>query len=389
MHSVPTVLLAMDKTRAASTKILRGIAAYLRHNGPWKIHTAPPFYQQTAKHQNPLQLSGHHIDGIITHITEDPQVRKILASNLPAVVIPIKKYVPELSNITEQWAQTAKMAADHLLGLGLKHFAFYSGSDDLLWSSQRRKHFCAVIQKAGFEVSTYLSPSPIAANSWDTQMPLLVDWLNALPKPIGILAWNDERGQDLIDGCIAANIRVPDEVAVLGMDNDELVCDLSPVPLSSIVFNHEKVGYEAASLLHKMIKQKKIIRRDLPIQPLYIVTRRSTDILKIDDDDLAAAIKFIRDNTGRNLTVKEVVDHLCVSQRTLQKKFRKFQARPLHDEIRFHRVERICRMLEETNLSVSQIAAMLDFSEVSDLNRCFKKIKSLTPLAYRKKYARL
>jgi LacI family transcriptional regulator len=389
MHSVPTVLLAMDKTRAASIKILRGIAAYLRLNGPWKIHTTPPFYQQTGNPQHPLQLIVEHMDGIITYITEDVQVHKIIASRIPAVVIPLKKCTPKLSNITEHWSQTAKIAADHLLGLGLKHFAFYAGSDDLLWASERRKHFCSAIRKAGFDVCIYLSPSPSASRSWDNQMSVLVDWLTALPKPIGILAWNDECGQDLIDGCIAANIRVPDEVAVLGMDNDELVCDLSPVPLSSIVFNHEKVGYEAASLLHEMIKQKKTIRRDIPIQPLYIVTRRSTDILKIDDDDLAVAIKFIRDNTGRNLTVKEVVDHLCVSQRTLQKKFRKFQVRPLHDEIRFHRIERVCRMLEETNLSVSQIAAVLDFSEVSDLNRCFKKIKRLTPLAYRKKYARL
>lgn len=388
MPSVPTILLTLDKSRAASTKILHGIAAYSRHHGPWKIYTTPPFYQQTDKHLDLLKIPYDSIDGIITHITDDSQIRKICAANLPAVVVPMKRSVPEFSNITENWTQTGKLAADYLLGLGLKHFAFYSGPDSFLWSIKRGKSFGSRIRKAGFKVHNYRLPVTKGVDAWDGEISYLIRWLKSLPKPVGIVAWNDERGQNIIDACIAANIRVPDEIAILGMDNDELVCDLCPVPLSSIVFNHERVGYEAAALLHQMIKQK-IIRNNIHLKPLYVAARKSTDIMQIEDEDIADAIKFIKDNAGRNLTVREVVNQLSISQRTIQKKFRKYRNRPLHDEIRFRRVERVCRMLEETNLSVSEIANTLDFSEVSDLNRCFRKMKGSTPLAYRKKYGRI
>lgn len=389
MSVVPAILLALDKSRVANTKILRGIAAYSRYHGPWKIYTAPPFYQRTDPRQNAMEIPYAKMDGIITHITDSSQVKKIRSANLPAVVIPMKQNIPEFSTITEDWKQTAKMAADYLLDLGLKHFGFYSGPDNLLWSLNRKMSFGDRVRKVGYKVDYYHPAAAPEKDAWNSEISSLTHWLQSLPKPVGIVAWNDERGQNIIDACVAASIRVPDEVAILGMDNDELVCDLCPVPLSSIVFNHEKVGYEAAALLHRMIKQKKIIRNNIYLRPLYVAGRKSTDIMQIDDQDVVKAIQYIQDNTGQNLTVKEVVDQLSVSQRTIQKKFKKIRNRSLHDEIRSQRVERVCRMLEETNLSVSEIANMLDFSEVSDLNRCFRKIKGSAPLVYRRKYGRV
>jgi LacI family transcriptional regulator len=389
MPSVPAVLLTLEKSRACDIKMLHGIAAYSRHHGPWKIYTTPPSFEQHDKSCNLIEMPYDKIDGIITHIADNAQVKKIRAANLPAVVIPIKRNVSGIPNITENWMQTAEVAFKYLSDLGLKHFAFYSGPEDFLWSFKREKSFCARVRKAGFKAHNYSLPAAIKNCAWDNKISYLINWLKSLPKPIGVVTWNDERGQNIIDACMAANIQVPDEVAVLGMDNDELICDLCPIPLSSIVFNHEKVGYEAAALLHQMIKQKKIIRKNIFHRALYVVARKSTDIKQIEDKEIVRILKFIKENTGRNLTVKEVVSQLSISQRTIQKKFKKIRNRSLHDEIRFQRIERVCRMLEETNLLVSEIAVMLNFSEVSDLNRCFRKMKSSTPLAYRRKYGHI
>ncbi len=376
------IFLGLDEARIASRKILRGISNYSKNNGPWRIFFQPPFYKMHNKINNLKIPNG--VDGIITYVTDTRQVETLKKTNLPVVVIPLKKLVTGLPNITENSDKAVSMAMDYFLSLGLENFAYFSGVKDWYWSVQRANSFCNNLKTAGYNVYCYKPPKAKYLQVWDKELPYVAKWLRSLPKPIGILAWNDERGRDIIEACVAEDIAVPDEVAVLGMDNDELVCDLSLVPLSSISFNHENIGYEAASLLHTMMKEKRIICKNLSIEALHIIPRESTDILKIKDKDVVAAIKYIRANTNRFLQVKEVADYLSISSRTLQKKFKKYRNHSLHYEIMQHRIERVCKLLEQTNMMLYQIANRLGFSEVSALSRSFKKIKGMSPLRYRK-----
>jgi LacI family transcriptional regulator len=203
------------------------------------------------------------------------------------------------------------------------------------------------------------------------------------------MACNDDRGQYVLEACQIAGLRVPDDVAVIGVDNDDLICDLTVPPLSSIALNHEKAGYQAAQLLDEMMAGKKVDSKTIiPLESSHIVIRQSTDVLAIEDHELAEAVRFIRGHSREAIQVSDVVESVAVSRRVLERRFREVLKRSVHDEIARARVEHACRMLVETNLSVSQIAQHLGYPSDKHIARHFRKEKGMTPRQYRKKFGR-
>ena len=207
-----------------------------------------------------------------------------------------------------------------------------------------------------------------------------------MPKPVGLMACNDDLSREVAQACIMAGLRVPDEVAILGVDNDELVCNLTLPPLTSILLNHEIIGYEAGKQLDRLMSGKKASEHTLFVKPIHIEKRQSTNILAIKDEDVVSAIRFIRNNSDRQISVVDVVNETTLSTRVLQSRFRKILDRSIHEEIRRVRIERFCKMLLETNLSIYQIAMDLDFRDVNHVARAFRKEKGMTPLRYRNKF---
>jgi len=182
---------------------------------------------------------------------------------------------------------------------------------------------------------------------------------------------------------------VPDEVAVIGVDNDELICDLTTPPLSSIALNHEKAGYRAAQLLDKMMAGKRVDSKSIiSLEASHVVTRQSTDVLAIDDQEVAKALRFIHQHSNEAIQVSDVADIVTVSRRVLECRFREVLNRSVHDEIRRARVERASRMLVATDLTVSQIVLRLGYPSDKHTTRQFRKEKGMTPLQYRKKFGR-
>jgi LacI family transcriptional regulator len=275
------------------------------------------------------------------------------------------------------------MASKHLLEKGLKNFAF-CGFDDYEWSKERGLYFNKFIAEAGHKTHIYLLPKKMKKNDWENEQQHVSEWVKALPKPVGIFTCNDDRGQHILEVCKMVNLKVPEDVAVIGVDNDPMVCDIGDPPLTSIALNAESAGYEAAKLMDDLINGKKVSEKQILVSPSHVVQRQSTDILAADDPEVGAAISYIKNNAKNKIFVKDVVKVTNMSRRTLEKKFRKTIHRSIYDEIRQVRVEWISKLLMETDLPISQITSLFNFTDVEHISRYFKKEKGVGLREFRK-----
>jgi LacI family transcriptional regulator len=298
------------------------------------------------------------------------------------IVVPIREFIEAVPNIFDEKGTIGKMAADYLLDLGFRHFA-YCGFENICWSQDRCEGFCRALQKAGYQVVVYPEPPGSAALSWEKESAFMIQWLRSLPKPVGVMACNDERGQLVIDACSHAGLLVPEQVAVIGVDNDDLICELAEIPLSSIAMNFEKVGYEIASLLDQMMSGKSIEEHQFILRPTHVVARQSTDVVAIEDQDVAEAVRFIRNHAQEPIHVVDVMNVVPLARRTLEMKFRKILGRTIYEEITRVRMDHVSRMLTETDLSISQIAQSMEYTNLSPIWRSFRKEKGMTPMEYR------
>jgi LacI family transcriptional regulator len=279
------------------------------------------------------------------------------------------------------------MAAEHLLERGLRHFA-YSGFKNTPWSELRGEMFARKIETAGFSVATYAAPAHPDRHSWKKELQRMAEWLRSLPRPLGLMACNDDNGQHVIEACKIAGLRVPDEISVLGTDNDELVCELSDPPLSSIALNFRRAGYESAQLLDQLMRGRRSSGGTILVPATGVVTRQSTEIWAVEDVAVSKALRFINDHASELLHVDRVARAAGVSRRVLEKRFRARLNRSVLHQIRRARVDRICHLLGETNQSISQIALSLGYSGVEHIARYFRAEKKMTPLNYRRLYGR-
>ncbi|MBA7667406.1 Xylose operon regulatory protein [subsurface metagenome] len=323
-------------------------------------------------------------DGIIMVEQEKPE--EITAIGLPTIASPyIRERIQGVPNIIGDTVGMGKMAAEHLLNRGFRHFA-YCGFEDMFGARSRGESFCKRIAEAGFESHLYKQPKSQVKRSWENEQNFMADWLKLLPKPVGLMTCTDDRSQDVIEACKIAGMHVPEQVAIIGVDNDELVCELSTPPLSSIALNTERSGYEAAELLDKLMAGKKMPNQNIIVQPTHIVTRQSTDIFAMEDQEVANAVRFIRQHAKEIIQVSDVVGATTVSRRALERRFRRILNRSVLNEIKRVRTDQVACMLVETNLSISQIALALGYAGVENIARYFRQEKGMSLLDYRKQY---
>jgi LacI family transcriptional regulator len=198
------------------------------------------------------------------------------------------------------------------------------------------------------------------------------------------MACNDDRGRHVIEACKMANVKIPYEVVVLGVDNDELFCELSDPPLSSIARDTEAAGFEAASVLDDLMSGNKTECSRIIVHPTHVVARVSSDVLAIEDPEVAKALSFIQEHSRRHIQVDEVPDAIAMSRRNLHHRFVKTLGRTVYEEIRRFRVDMVVQMLLETDMTIAQIAYELGWSSEKHIARQFRAIKGVTPLAFRK-----
>lgn len=380
------VILLIDTNRAYERGLIKGILKYSRLHGPWTLLRRTPVASGGQPQVTLSELKSWNADGIIWREAASPIRFEDL--DIPMVYASGVKVSDKGPNILTNDLAIGRMAAEHLMELKLRHFAFYGIGSWFHWTPGRKSGFTERVREAGYNVSVYELSRKTAALPRKEQQERLQDWLVSLPRPFGLMICTDDCGIDCFDACRAAGIDIPDDAAVIGVGNDELVCDFVDPPLSSITWNIEQTGYEAAEVLANMMQNgpKKNIH-DVSADPLHVVKRMSTDTLAIKDRNIAAAVQFVKDHASHNIHVNDVLKVVPVSRRVLYRRFKEVLGRSIYEEIKRARIDRAARMLLETNLSITEIAVKLGYDDSKNFSRTFRNQKSITPLKYRTKFA--
>jgi LacI family transcriptional regulator len=385
MRNHRKIILMLDSSRGADRGIIQGIIEYSQMHRHWS------FYQYSPIFRTPPFVKGHvhsalerlkklDADGIIGYLPSEPHLLKtILTTGFPTIAIPISNPIDGLVNILQDEA-VGTAGAEHLLDQGFKHFAFCGTAD--YWSRVRQQSFVKKISHAGYAVQVY--PLSKEYKKRESELLRLAHWLEKLPKPVAVMASNDERSADIVEACHLKTVSIPDQVAILGVDNDEMICHLSTPALSSVILNLKQVGYDAAEVLDALMAGKKRPQKKIYFRPAGVAARQSTDILAMEDKDVACAVRFIRNNAGRDIHVGDVLAQSTVSIRSLQQRFRDRLKRSIHHEIRRTRIRQFAESLRNTDHTIQKIAYDLGFGDVNHIARLFRKELGITPIEYRK-----
>jgi LacI family transcriptional regulator len=371
------IVLLVETSREFGRQLIMGIARYSRLNGPWSFYKEQIGLKSSIPH-----LTRWRPDGII--MRDSLLTQELLKLKIPTILAIHDSSNPKhLPVIKTDSPSIAKMASDHLIQKGFRNFAF-CGFDNYDWSDGRKKYFDQFNDEAGYQTHVYSSPKGNKINDWENEQRRIIEWIKTLPKPVGMLTCNDDQGQRILEVCKLTGFRVPDDVAVIGVDNDPMICEIADPPLSSVALNVESAGYETAKLLDELINNRKLEGRQITVSPTHVVQRQSTDILAVNDPEVASAIRFIKENARNKILVNDVVKTTRVGRRTLEQRFQKTIHRSVYDEIRQNRVEWISRLLIETNLPISHITSLFNFTDVEHISRYFKKEKGIGLREFRK-----
>ena len=305
----------------------------------------------------------------------------IVECGLPVVDLSAENLIPDIPWVETDDHAISNLAVDHLIECGFKSFGFVETPYN--WSKWRGIHFEEKLIEKGFQCHC-LNIGRKSNLSWEEEQKKIESWLKELPKPIGIFASYDLMGRQIIESCNKLGFMVPEEIAVLGVDNDPFICELCSPPLSSIIPNTQKTGYIAASLLEKLMYKDEIEKLEYRIKPLGIQNRRSTDTIAIDDQYISKAIHYIYENAQSGvINIKDVLSMVPMSRRVFEKTFEKTVGRTPYKEMQRIRVNRIKELLLDTDLTLMDIAERAGFEHVSYMSYLFKRETGITPVQYR------
>lgn len=377
--------LIYDARTVYDVKVMTGVAAYLQEGADWTVCIE----ENALKDQRLPDLRAWRGDGIIANF-DDPRVASaVMGSRLPVVAYGSDygwfKSTPRIPYFVTNNEAIAHLGADYLRDRGFVRFAYcgYPRAPATIWAQDREHAFAGRVRDWGFPCWIYRGRHKTVRKYHAFQLSLAA-WLKALPKPIGLLAANDSRARQVLDVCRAAGVRVPEEVAVLGIDNDEMVCQLSSPLLSSIEQGAGQIGHGAAALLDRIMSGRRPRQSCFAIDPVGVVERLSTDVLAIEDPTVAQAVAFISDHARDGIKARDVVDAVGLPRYRLDAAFRMKRGRSLYAEILHVRLEHARRLISSTSLPLKQIAGAVGFRSVQHMSGLFRTAFHHPPAAYRK-----
>jgi LacI family transcriptional regulator len=378
-HRNPHILLLIETSRAFGREIVEGIARYALENGPWTIQ----FEDRTLDSLPPAWLKEWRGEGIIARTVDIKMARMLWATKLPLVEL---YGDPRINTARVTWDNDAlgRMAIEHFLNCGLRRFAYFTYGESW-WTVKHYAAFRKLLEEQGFDSSSYTPPrSRRKMPVWhESQIPGIIQWLASLPRPIGIYTAGDLNAVRLIHICRELDIAVPEEMAILGVGNDAVICETVHPTLSSIDLNARRVGYEAAQLLDGMMAGKH--PKDIVhIPPSHVAVRQSTDLMVIDDADVIRATRFIRECACRGIDVSRVTDEVGLSRSALERRFLHYLGRTPKAEIMRIRIEHAKMLLAQTDKTSESIALRSGFSSLAYFTRAFHREVGMTPYAYRR-----
>ena len=383
---LPRVALLIESSRNYGRGVLRGIARYAHTNGPWSCFT-----QERELHSGiPEWLRTWKGDGIIARIEDQRTARALLKLGYPVVDVLGNARFPRIPFFDTDAKAVARLAGDFFMHAGFHHYA-YCGYKGIPFSDRREAMFGQYLADHGHELSVFSPRTSLRGRTHIQAIEqsglgaeaAIAAWLRKQPRPLALFACNDIRAQQVLNACREHKIRVPEEVAVMGVDNDDVLCSLCEPQLSSIEPDTDRLGYEAAALLDQMMEGADLATNLVQIPPARIVERASTDVVAIEDPITVSAVRFIRDHVGEGIAVKDVMAHVKRSRTDLEQRFRLWLKGSVRSEILRRRMDRVCALLQQTNLGLEEIARRAGYSSAAHLCRLFQNHFKQSPTEFR------
>lgn len=384
----PRVAVLLESSHGVSRNMIRGIIEYVRLYGPWGIDIV----SGGAGDQRLPDRKFWKGDGIIGRIPNSAVADEVVATKLPTVVIdPVDEFLDPAHPLSTKHSvrcdspTVGRVAAEYFMNRKYEHFAFVGEPTNINWSRSRRQAFAAGLDEFGYYCHAYPGPGrkPV---EWDIERKKMVAWLKRLPIPIALFAANDQRARQVLDACMAASLSVPYQVAVLGVNNDHLICETTLPTLSSISLESRKAGFEAARILDRLMRRERFKPHPIFFKPGEIVSRDSTGAVRVEDKAVMRILEFIRMNGGRNIRVADVAHHLGTSRQWAERAFKKVIGRSIMDEIKMVRMRTIRGLVVQTDLEFQEIAAHCGFECANHLGIIFKNEYGMTMGEFRQRH---
>jgi len=387
LNKMPQVAVLLPTSVKVCRDMRRGVLQYVYRHGPWGLH----ILEGREGEQKLVRMREWGCTGIIGRLYTPELAKAALAAHVPLVIMdpPPKLLSPgqplaRNSLVRSDTAAVGRMAADYFISRKFIHYAYVGEVHGLEWSATRGEAFAETVRQRGFDCHLY--GTLLAAEQEDAglERDRLRAWLKGLPKPVALLAAMDNRGRQVMDACAWAGLAVPDEVAVLGVDNDEDLCETTTPPMSSILLDAERASYEAAEQLDALMRRATRKRKVITYGPVHVVSRRSTETTQIADIVVVQALEFIALNACSGIGVPDVVRHIRASRRLAEIRFRRELGHTILDEIQRVRLARVCTHLRETNLQIGEIVRACGFDSESHVSILFRRRFGCTMRDFRK-----
>jgi LacI family transcriptional regulator len=374
MSKEPHILVLIESSRESGRQIISGIADYARHFGPWRFHWELSGVASIQSSRDFLQS----FDGVLCR--DVAQIEPLLDAGVPVVTFLYSQHQRAgVGWVSIDDYALGQVAADHFLERGFRHFAF-CGLAGAPWSQGRETGFYKAVKNGGYD-----SVDVFNLQRAGEGVEGLAEWLRSLPRPVAVMAANDEIALEVTRACRAAKLRIPDECAVVGVDNDPVVCGMSFPPLSSVRVQQHQSGYDAAALLDKMMRGASPKSMEVVARAGELVLRESSDVFSVEDDAVCKALRFIHENVDRPIQVDEVAQAAGLYRRGLERRFHKYLGHTILEVCREARASHVAKVLRESRWSLEEIAFQCGFSQPSHLTRFFTSARGETPSAYRKR----
>jgi LacI family transcriptional regulator len=376
----PRVAVLVETSTGWGRDIIRGVHSYSQKHGPWQLFVEPRGADELL--ELPRGWSG---DGVIARVNRPELARQLKSRRIPVINVSAM-HLPHapFRRVASDVAASADLAATYFLERGFKNFAYVSLHGPQ-YVSQQRDAFLKALKWAGHGCVDFdLKVHGIGhAPDWNLRIDRLAHWLKALPKPVAIFTWSG--GREIIHACAYAGLAVPEQVALLSGSNDDLFCEVSPIPISAVRQSCQEIGNQAASLLQRLMRGGTVSMKPHWIAPLSVVTRQSTDTLALNDSALVAALKYIRENADKLIQVRDVCVSAGLSRRVLERRFAELLGRSPASHIRRVHLDRAKKLLAETNLPVPEVASRSGFGSPEYLAYALARGEGMSPLRYRRR----
>ena len=379
------VLIISDFTESFAHKLLAGLVDYSRANEQWIVRRMPPEYKAQIGIPGVIRIAKEwDVNAVIGQFEPTDDIGLFAEAGIVAIAQDYKKKFTTIPNVTGDYLGTGKMAARFFIDRGFRNFGFF-GFNDVCWSDERCDGFRREIEAAGYGDSFYAYRMQEIDMVWYYQRNRLREWLLSIPKPIAIMACDDNQGANLIEACHSVGIRIPSEVSVMGVDNDETLCSLGSTTLTSIQVDIEEGGRQAAALVERLVADPSAPVEDVVLKPVKIVGRMSTAAFATDDQQILKALLFIHKNALKKISVSDVMTEAALSRRLLERRFKSVTGKTLYEYITDQKLKYFAEQLQDTDEQVINIALSMGENDTKSISRRFKQLYGCTPVEWRER----